>query len=157
MIEALAGLERLPLAVALKNSVWLYPFVNTTHIVGIALLFGAIVPYDLRLLGLWRGVARADLARVLMPVAALGLLLAAGAGFLLFITQARDYLASPFFQAKMAVLTAALAVAAAGFLLGARADRKDTGTVPGGLRLCAGLSILLWLIVIALGRLTGYF
>ncbi len=79
MIETLAGLERLPLAVTLKNSVWLYPLVNTAHIVGIALLFGAIVPYDLRLLGLWRDLKRRDLAPILVPMAAVGLLISSAA------------------------------------------------------------------------------
>ncbi len=154
MIEALAGLEKLPFAVALRNSVWLYPLVNTAHIAGIALLFGAIVPYDLRLLGLWRGIDRADLARTLVPVAAAGLAVAAGAGALLFAARAGDYLNSPFFLAKMAVLALALAVAALGLTIAARAP---TGVVPAVLRVCAGLSIALWLCVITLGRLVGYF
>lgn len=154
MIETLAGLEQLPLAVTLKNSVWLYPLVNTAHIVGIALLFGAIVPYDLRLLGLWRAIERRDLARILVPMAAIGLVIAIAAGGLLFITQARDYLASPFFLAKMAVLLAALIVAAMALFL---SRRTPAGPVPGSLRLCAGLSILLWLCVITLGRQIGYF
>jgi hypothetical protein len=154
MIETLAGLEQLPLAVTLKNSVWLYPLVNTAHIVGIALLFGAIVPYDLRLLGVWHGNDRGALARVLLPVAAAGLAIAAGAGGLLFITQAGDYLASPIFLAKMAVLLAALIVAGTAFFL---ARHAPSDVIPKPVRICAVLSIALWLCVITLGRLIGYF
>lgn len=157
MIAALTGLEQLPLAAALKTSVWLYPLVNTAHIVGVALLFGAIVPYDLRLLGLWRGIDPAVLARVLVPVAAIGLVVAASAGSLLFITQAGDYLASPFFLAKMAVLTLAVLTAAVALVLGRRSSRAGLVAIPGAVRLCAGLSIALWLCVITLGRLVGYF
>ena len=154
MFEALAGLERLPLAVTLKNSVWLYPLVNTAHIAGIALLFGAIVPYDLRLLGLWHRIDRKTLAGVLLPMAAVGLIFAVTAGALLFITRAGDYLASPFFGAKMAVL--ALALVVAGIALGLDRGAPD-GTIPGAVRLCAAASIPLWLSVITLGRLIGYF
>jgi len=157
MIETLSGLEQLPLAVRLKNSVWLYPFVNTAHIVGIALLVGAIVPLDLRLLGFWRGTDPRHLARVVMPVSLFGLVVAVCAGFLLFITQARDYLASPFFVAKMAVLAAALAAAAAGFMLTRRAALDGNRPIPGSLRLVAAASIVLWLAVVTLGRLIGYF
>ena len=43
-----AALEATALSQALRASIWLYPLVNTGHVVGIALLFGAIVPLDLR-------------------------------------------------------------------------------------------------------------
>jgi Family of unknown function (DUF6644) len=154
MIDTLAALEQLPLAATLKKSVWLYPLVNTAHIVGIALLFGAIVPYDLRLLGLWRGIERRELARILLPMAAAGLFLAVGAGGLLFITQAGDYLASPFFMAKMAVLLLALIVAGTACILERRAP---SDVIPKPVKICAVLSIALWLCVITLGRLIGYF
>lgn len=153
MIEALAGLEQLPLAVRLRNSVWAYPLVNTAHIVGIALLFGSIVPLDLRLLGAWRKADVGAMSRVLLPIAAFGLMLAAAAGTLLFISRAGEYLASPFFLAKMAALAAALVTAAAGLALA----RRRADEIPASLKFCAGLSILLWLGVITLGRLIGYF
>jgi hypothetical protein len=157
VIDALAGLERLPLAVVLKNSVWIYPFVNTAHVVGIALLFGAIVPYDLRLLGLWPSVDAAALGRVLLPVAMTGFIVTVGAGGLLFITRAGDYLASPFFLAKMAMLALAVSSAGAALLLGPRMAPTRQGSTDPRLRLLAGLSILVWLAVITLGRLIGYF
>ena len=54
MLEALAAaLQATALSQTLRTSIWLYPLVNTGHVVGIALLFGAIVPVDLRLLGRW--------------------------------------------------------------------------------------------------------
>ena len=43
------------LAVWLKASRWTYPAVNAGHLLGIALLVGAVVPMDLRLIGIWRG------------------------------------------------------------------------------------------------------
>ncbi|HEX2479362.1 MAG TPA: hypothetical protein VHK45_08790, partial [Geminicoccaceae bacterium] len=47
----------------LRFSRWGYAAVNTTHVLGIALLVGAILPLDLRLLGLWRSVTLEPLAR----------------------------------------------------------------------------------------------
>ena len=82
--DALAAVENLPAIVALRESYLVYPLVNTLHIVGIALLFGAIVPLDLRLAGWRRDAAAVDgLSRLLLPVAIFGFLLAAGAGLLL--------------------------------------------------------------------------
>lgn len=158
-MELLAGLEQLPLAAALRGSVWAYPLVNAAHIVGIALLFGAIVPLDLRLLGAFGSVEAAILARVLVPVAMGGLTLAVVAGALLFITDAADYGGSRLFLAKMAVV--ALAVTNALLLRGVpawRRARAGTGAaITPRLRLAGAASMGLWLAAILLGRLVGYF
>lgn len=51
-MEALfAALEASTWATALSGSLWVYPLINAGHLLGIALLVGAIVPMDLRLLG----------------------------------------------------------------------------------------------------------
>ncbi len=156
LAEFLAALEALPLAAYLRNSTWSYPLVNAAHIVGIALIFGAIVPLDLRLLGVWPRTDAASLSRVLVPVAMTGIVLAVAAGALLFITNATDYAASGFFQAKLAVV--ALAVANALWLRrGGWTFLDVTDRPPGRLRLAAFASISLWLGAIVLGRLIGYF
>ena len=64
---------------------WTYASVNAAHIVGIALLFGAIVPLDLRLMGWRRTVPIGTMARVLLPVAIAGLA-ALVAGLALFLS-----------------------------------------------------------------------
>ena len=69
LLDLLTALQNLEPVAALRASRWVYPLVNTAHVVGIALLVGAIAPLDLRLLGLWRGVPLHLLARVLQPVA----------------------------------------------------------------------------------------
>jgi len=151
--EFLAAIEASPLAAGLRGSVWLYPLVNAAHIVGIALLFGAIVPLDLRLMGFFRDLEAAALSRLLVAVAASGLALAIAAGSLLFITDARDYFASNLFRAKMIVLLTALA----NVVLALRLVRATGPTAAAALRVVAATSIGLWLGVIVLGRLVGYF
>lgn len=158
LAEALAGLEATALATSLRGSTFAYPLVNAGHIVGIALLFGAIAAFDLRLMGAWRGVPVAALARVLVPVAAAGLALAALAGSLLFIVKATDYAASAFFQAKMALLALGLANVAVYHALRARAGPE--AAAPGSIvlrRLLGATSLTVWLAVLVLGRLVGYF
>ena len=151
MLQPLAdALEGTALSQALRASLWLYPMVNTGHVLGIALLFGAIVPLDLRLLGLWRGVPVDHLARPLVSVAVVGLLLAGGTGALLFATRPGDYIGETLFGVKLSLLAAALANA----LLMRRARRWRQG--PGEARLAGAASIALWLGVIAAGRLIGY-
>ena len=73
LTDVLNALQDAALVGALRRSHWVYPIVNTGHIVGLALLFGAIVPLDLRLIGLWPMVSIGSLARMLLPVAIAGL------------------------------------------------------------------------------------
>jgi hypothetical protein len=158
--EWLAVLEATDLAQGLRNSVWAYPLVNAGHLAGVALLVGAIVPLDLRLLGLWQSVPLAPLWQVLTRTAAAGLLLAIGFGFLLFMTRATEYADSRWFIAKMAVVGAAtanalilrLAISDEGLQTGSTSRR-----VPPGVRLSAVISLTGWLTALILGRLIGYF
>ena len=84
-LEALfAALEGTALAQVLRGSRSLHAAVNTAHVFAIALLIGSVVPLNRRLLGVWRGISRETVARVLAPVAASGLILALLAGPLLF-------------------------------------------------------------------------
>lgn len=154
MAELLSGLEGSALAAALRGSTWIYPLVNAAHIVGIALLFGSIAALDLRLIGAWRGTPVAMLSRILVPVAATGLGLAVAAGALLFVTRATRYAASPFFQAKMLLVALGIANIAAYYAL--RRRDGETGAAPLH-RLLGAASLALWLSVIVLGRLVGYF
>lgn len=159
MLETFASaLHATALSRELRASLWLYPLVNTGHVVGIALLFGGIVPLDLRLLGCFRRVPLEHLAGTLVPVAVGGLALAVATGALLFATQPRDYVAEPLFGIKLALIAAAVANA----LLLRRSPRWTLGGVSPATEprpawhIAAAASILLWLCAITAGRLIGY-
>ena len=151
--RALEAIEQAGPIAALRGSYLAYPLVNALHILGIGLLFGAIVALDLRLIGWRRAAGSADaVASLLLPVAITGLLVAIPAGLLLFATDARAYAASPLFQAKMLVV--ALAIANALWL---RASERRRPSTDQRAAIAAAASILLWLGAIVLGRLVGYF
>ena len=159
LVEWLTALQDLPFVAELRNSRWSYAIVNASHIVGIALLFGAIVPLDLRLIGCWRSVSIRALARVLVPVAAAGLVLAICAGALLFSHVGRCNTPAPtLFQVKLALI--ACGVANALLLRQAKqweAAAAVTGAAPPlRLRIAGALSISLWLAVIVCGRMLGF-
>lgn len=148
------------LAMALRNSVWIYPLVNAAHILGVALLVGATVPLDLRLIGVWRSVSLMPLWRVLTRVASAGLALAMVCGSLLFITRATEYAASSLFIAKMVVVAIGTANALAIRLMRIEAHLclvPATVTLPVRLRLAGGVSLVAWVTALGLGRLVGYF
>lgn len=154
MTEALfAALEGLGPVAALRSSRWAYAAVSGAHVLGIALLVGAILPFDLKLLGLWPRVARRDLARVLLPVAACGLGLAIAAGFLLFSVRATDYADLVVFQVKIALILSGLAGALAAHL--AHGPLLD-GMGRGRAALHGALSMACWLGALACGRAIAF-
>ncbi|MGJ3261353.1 MAG: hypothetical protein ACFE0S_17260 [Rhodospirillales bacterium] len=151
-------------AVLLRGSFWVYPLVNAAHILGIALLIGAIVPFDLRLMGVIRRGRIRNLANVLVPTAATGLALAAVSGTALFIVKPVDYAQSDLFIYKLAVIGAGLINI--GWVrsnprwaeLVQTEDSILNPTEPNRkLRIAGAASILIWIAVLILGRLTGYF
>lgn len=149
-----AALEASEAASYLRSARWGYAAVNALHILGIALLVGAILPLNLRLLGLWRGVERSVLVRVLVPTAATGLSLAALAGALLFSVRASEYAALTVFQVKLALISlGTLAALWAHFRDGQLLETSSAGR----LRLHAIVSILCWLGALSCGRLIAFF
>lgn len=108
MADVLTLIHDSALATALRDSHWASPAVGAGHVLGIALLFGGVLPLDLRLLGLWRDIPLASLQRVLVPVALSGLALALCTGLLLFSVSPAKYAGMPLFQVKMALVLASL-------------------------------------------------
>jgi hypothetical protein len=153
LFSALESVQTSPPIVALRLSTFAYPVVNTAHIIGIALLFGAILPLDLRLLGAWPSIPPAVLARVLIPVAICGLLLAMATGALLFSVGAVRYAGLGVFQLKMLLVLAGTANA---LLLRRSLVLAESGGLPLRVMGAAGLSIALWLGVITCGRMIAY-
>ena len=133
-----------PGAVLLQRSGTAYLFVNATHILGIGLLLGAILPLDLRLLGLFRGVPLAVVMPFLIRIAATGLAIAITAGLWLFSVKPAEYIANEAFLWKMALLVLALA----NIILQHRLAQPS--------RVLAASSIVLWLSVLIAGRWIGF-
>jgi hypothetical protein len=158
LVEWLTALQELAPVAALRSSRWTYAAVNASHITGIALLFGAIVPLDLRLMGCWRRISIQALARILVPVAAGGLTLAIAAGALLFSIRAVQYAETALFQVKMALIVCGIANALLlRWAVAWEATSHDTGALPPPrLRAAGALSIALWLSVIVCGRMLAF-
>lgn len=142
-----------------SSGVWSYGIVNLVHILGIAMLFGAILVLDLRLLGLWRRVPLALVSRPLVTVAGLGFGLAALTGIPMLATKAVDYSGNPFLFLKIpAIALALLNVWLVHRTKAWRAHRmrelepQERRRLAGG----AALSLLLWLTAITCGRMIAY-
>jgi hypothetical protein len=151
-------IEASALGMAMRQSLWLYPIVEIVHLAGIGLLFGSIAVLDLRLLGLSRDVPVRRLAAHVLPWTAASFLLTVPSGLAMFIAHAGEFVASPVFALKMGLIFAAGVNAAmfhAGAMRGA-AQWDANRAPPPAARLAGSLSLLLWLSVIACGRLLAY-
>jgi hypothetical protein len=160
---AFGALEASGLGQAMRQWLWLYPSVEIVHIVGIGLLFGSIVVFDLRLLGLARGIPVKRLASHVLPWSAGSFLLIVPSGLLMFTAHATEFIDSEVFVIKMLLIMAAGVNAGLFHTITFRtADVWDSEEMrklppPPSARLAGALSLLIWISVIACGRLLAYF
>ena len=159
----LGALEASGLGQAMRQWLWLYPTVETVHIVGIALLFGSIAILDLRLLGVSRAIPVRNLARHVLPWTAASFLLIVPSGLMMFVAHATDFISSPIFVVKMClILAAGLNAALFHAIVYPSVEVWDSQEMrklapPPSARVSAALSLLVWVCVIACGRLLAYF
>jgi len=149
----LTVLSQSEIATYLRFSRWGYAAVNTTHVLGIAFLVGAIVPLDLRLMGAWPGIAHRDLARVLVPMAGVGLTLAVVTGALLFSVRAGEYDDLIVFWIKMALLSFG---AMSAFIAHLRFGRWLETASSRQLFRIGAVSMICWLGVLVAGRMIAF-
>ncbi len=150
--EAAAWLEQSGLGQAARGSVWLYPAANLGHVLGAALLVGAIVAFDLWLLRRRPGIG--TVARAALPVAAAGLALQFVTGAVLFAAEAVALAGNPAFQAKAAALLLGLANLA---LFHWRFGHvRHAEHAPSGARPLAAVSLASWITVLLAGRTIAY-
>ena len=154
----LVALESSGFAAAMRHWLWLYPVVEILHILGFVLLIGAAVMFDLRLLGLSRGIAVSDLARHLLPWSRIGLLLVVPTGLAMFSAHATEWIANPAFWVKLSliVLAGLNAWAFHRWTFPSVAGWDRQAPAPVGARVSALLSLLFWTGVVSCGRLLAY-
>ena len=154
----LVWLETTGLAVAMRQWLWLYPIVEILHIIGLAVLVGAAVLFDFRLLGVSRALSVTALAGHLLPWARASLLFIVPSGLMMFTAHATEFATNPAFQLKLTLLAAAAVNATVFHLRTFRTvsawDR--VAPAPGAAKVAAILSLLLWSGVITCGRLLAY-
>lgn len=142
----------------LMGSRWGWPIAEVLHFTGLCLLFGSVGLFDLRLLGVARGVSPKALHR-LIPFGLAGFGISAATGALFVATTPEQYLYNPALQLKLALMLLAgvnallfYAIAARGVWLTA-----DGAMPPARARLFGAVSLLCWLGVIACGRVITAF
>jgi hypothetical protein len=162
LADSLLALEHTSLAMAMSGKLggeWLFPIVETLHVISLAMVFGSIVMVDLRLVGVAsRNSAVSRLSQEVLPYTWGAFICAIVTGTLLFISKAHVYFFNLQFQLKFLCMFLA-GVNMLVFHFGAYRhvlewDRKFPP--PSTARLAGALSITLWIGVIFFGRWIGF-
>ena len=159
MDTALDWLQKTTLALHIRDSLLLFPLLESAHVIGLALVVGTVVIIDLRLLGLattYRSFSR--LGADTLPWTLGAFALTAVTGSLMFITNAIVYFHNTWFRAKVLLLVLA-AVNAIGFELTARRKIGEwdlSRAAPTSARVIATVSLVIWVSIIVAGRMIGF-
>ena len=149
------AIENGPIGAAIRDSTWLFPFVEAFHLVALAVIGGAVLLVDLRLLGL--GLKRqpvAVLARDAQPFLIGSLLFMIASGVPLFMSEAIKCYYSFAFWTKMSALALAILFT---FTIRRRVAFADEARFsPAVARAVGAISILLWSTVGWGGRWIGF-
>lgn len=158
LADLLQWLEHTPLAMAIRQSAWLYPALEVVHLTGIALLVGAAFLFDLRLLGFGPELPVQGLANHLLLWSRRSLWLVIPSGILLFITGATGLGYNPTFWLKMLFLSLAglNALIFHRLIFSTVINGPPAQPLPVRARITAVFSIVLWLLVIICGRWLAY-
>jgi hypothetical protein len=140
---------------ALRESPVFFPIVATIHLMGLALIGGAVLVVDLRLLGLaLQGQPVAELAHDAERWLFRGLVVMVSTGILLFMCFATKYYYLTFFWVKMAALVTVIVFTRSVHRRVALA--KDGDVSPIRRKVVALVSMFLWTTVAVGGRYIGF-
>ena len=148
-----------PMAVAIRESGTLFPWIESTHVLAITLVVGSIAIVDLRLLGVAsRGRAISRLSEEILPLTWVMFGIAAITGLLLFSSNAVKYAHNGFFLSKMCLLVVAgLNMVVFQFITTRGIEAWDESPkAPPAVRLAGAISLGLWIAIIVCGRWIGF-
>ena len=137
---------------------WAWPMAESLHFIGLSLLVGTISVFDLRLLGVARGIPIRMLHR-LVPWGVAGYICTVATGVLFLLAEPDQYIYNPAFHYKVVFMLAAGCNASLFYLTCYRRTTADDAPAdaPPGARTIAAVSLLLWISVIVAGRLLTFY
>ena len=140
---------------AIRSSTWLFPVIEAVHLLGLALIGGAVLAVDLRLLRLaLRRQPVAEVARDVQPWLVGSLIVMILTGSLLFMSEAMKCYYHPAFREKMTSLFLAIVFT---FTIQRKVVSSDESRLsPVWARVVAIVSLVLWTGVGIGGRWIGF-
>lgn len=159
MFEFLVWLAETGPSIALRESLYAWPFVESAHVLTLALFAGTAIMLDLRLLGLaLRPVPVAVLTSRMLPWTRAGFAAMVLTGMLLFYANPAHYYQNVFFRIKVVLLAV---VALNIWLFHSRIHRRVSEwsrdpVTPRAARIAAIVSLASWAGIVVAGRLIAY-
>lgn len=157
LLDVFEWLGHTALAISIRDSPWLFPIIETAHIVGFVILVGSAFLFDLRLLGVAKTIPLKQVAGYVLPWSRRSLIIVAPTGLLLFLSQAEALSQNIVFGLKLILIVAALTNAGIFHAFTFRTvDRWPNGQTSAAAKTAAIISIALWISVISCGRFIAY-
>jgi len=146
------------LSTSIRESEITFPALESVHVLSLTLMVGTIAIVDLRVLGwILRDVPAFEVERRIVPATWIGFVVMAISGLLLFGAEAAKLGHNPAFLIKVALLILAGLNMAAFQLFQRPSLSLANAQISGGARIGAGLSLFLWMSIVAAGRAIAYF
>jgi len=152
-------LESTQLSVNFHESVWMYPIVESVHVLALCLFLGITVFWDLRLVGVaFGGVPATEIDKRMFPWVKLGFAIMVLSGFGLVLNTPVRYYTNIFFRIKFVMLALA-GLNAWVFESGVykkvkKWDREKL--TPSQARMAGAVSLVLWAGIVIAGRMIAY-
>ena len=159
MLDFVVWLSETEWSIKLHESLYLYPWIESTHVLSICLFFGTLLFVDLRLTDkVFNNLSISEMNRKVLPLTLFGFLVMSVTGLLLFYAiPVRNY-QNIFFRIKMFLIVIAGINA---FFFHRRMSKeaqvwdKDS-SIPRSMKNSAITSLVLWSLVIISGRMIAY-
>jgi hypothetical protein len=151
-------LESTRLSYFMIHSDFAWPICESLHFLGLSLVIGTVGLFDLRMLGVARGLSLRAMHR-LIGWGVLGFLINVITGAMFFAAIPYQYIYNGAFQAKM-VCILLLGMNVLIFYLTVHGKVEAMGpedAAPLGAKMIAGTSLFLWIAVICFGRAEAFF
>ena len=159
LLRGCQWLQSTEFATSLRESGYVYPAVEGTHVLALALSVGVVMWFDLRLAGMaWKRRPVSEVFLRLRPVMLVGFALMFATGALLFSARATEAFNSFYFRTKMALLVLG-GVNVVLFHLTIDRRRAEWDALqppPLQARVAGVVSLILWFAIIAAGRIMAY-
>jgi hypothetical protein len=157
--DFLVWLGETPWSVRLLESYYVWPLIESTHVLTIALFVGTAAMMDLRLLGVsFGGVPASEFTSRMLPWTRGAFAVMVLTGLLIFYSAPVRYYHNVFFRAKMILLViSGLNIWLFHGRIHKRVAEWDVDAVPPrSARIAGAVSLTVWALIVVFGRMIAY-
>jgi len=157
-VSIFRAIQDSPLGSTISQSTWMFPTIETLHVIALSIVLGSIVVVDLRLVGLAsRDRSVTALTKQFLPWTWGAWLCALVTGSLLFTSRAADYMNISAFPAKFVFMAiAGLNMVYFHFATQKTIGQWDSGEPTPAAKMAGAVSLAMWAMVVICARQVGF-